>query len=55
MFRRVANSLFMEWRAAQRRPEHVTTTDFQAVLTQENRRCAIRFLTTKNPAFKKFS
>ncbi len=55
MFRRAANSLFMEWRAAQRRPEHVTTTDFQAVLTQENRRRAIHFLTTKNPAFKKFS
>jgi len=29
MYRRIANSLFMEWRQRQRRPEHVTTTDFQ--------------------------
>ena len=55
MFRRLANSLFMEWRAAQRRPDHVTTTDFQAWLTQDNRKRALCFLTTKNPAFKRLS
>ncbi|MCI0354757.1 MAG: hypothetical protein L0099_06945 [Acidobacteria bacterium] len=55
MFRRLANSLFMEWRSAQRRPDHVTTTDFQTMLTQENRRRALRFLTTRNPSLKKLS
>jgi hypothetical protein len=54
-FRRLANSLFMEWRGAQRRPDHVTTTDFQAWLTQENRRRALRLVTTKNPSLKKVS
>ena len=55
MFRRLANSLFMEWRAAQRRPEHITTTDFQTLLTQDNRRRAVGFLTMKNPSLKRFS
>jgi hypothetical protein len=55
MFRRIANSLFMEWRAAQRRPDQVTTTDFQTLLAQENRRRALRLLTTKNPSLKKLS
>jgi predicted transposase YbfD/YdcC len=55
MFRRLANSLFMEWRSAQRRPDHVTTTDFQALLTQENRRRALRLVITKNPSLKKLS
>lgn len=55
MFRRFANSLFMEWRAAQRRPDHVTTTAFQTVLTQDNRKRALRFLTMKNPSFRRLS
>jgi hypothetical protein len=54
-FRRLANSLFMEWREAQRRPDHVTTTNFQALLTQENRRRALRLITAKNPSLKKLS
>jgi hypothetical protein len=55
MFRRLANSLFMEWRAAQRRPDHVTTTDFQALLVRENKRCALRLVITKNPSLKTLS
>lgn len=55
MFRRLANSLFMEWRAGQRRPEHVTTTDFHALLGQDNRRRAFRLVTTMNPSLKKLS
>lgn len=55
MFRRVANSLFMEWRAAQRRPDQVTTTDFQILLTQDNRKRAVRLLTMKNPSLKRLS
>lgn len=54
-FRRLANSLFMEWRGAQRRPDHVTTTDFQALLTQENRRRALRLVSAKKPSLKKLS
>jgi hypothetical protein len=55
MFRRLANSLFMEWGLAQRRPDHVTTTDFQAWLAQDSRKRALRFLTMKNPSLKKLS
>lgn len=55
MFRRVVNSLFMEWRSAQRRPGHVTTTDFRALLAQENQRRALRLVTTKKPSLKKLS
>ena len=29
MMLRLSNSLFMQWRGYQRRPDHVTTTDFQ--------------------------
>jgi hypothetical protein len=55
MFRRIANSLFMEWRQGQRRPDHVTTTDFQTILTEENRQRGLRFLTTKNPSLRRLS
>jgi hypothetical protein len=54
-FRRLANSLFMEWRQAQRRPDHLTTTDFQALLAQENRRRALRLVTANNPSLKNLS
>jgi predicted transposase YbfD/YdcC len=55
MFRRLANSLFMEWRQAQRRPDHVTTTDFQALLAYDNRRRALRFVSTQKPSLRGFS
>jgi hypothetical protein len=55
MVRRLANSLFMEWRQAQRRPDHVTTTDFQALLTQDNRRHALRFITSKKISLRTLS
>lgn len=55
MFRRLANSLFMEWRQSQRRPDQTTTTDFQAHLTEDNRRRALGFLTTKRPTLPRRS
>jgi hypothetical protein len=55
MFRRLANSLFMEWRQARRRPDPVTNTDFQALLAQDNRRRTIRLVTIKNPPLKNLS
>lgn len=55
MFRRTANSLFMEWRQAQPRPEHVTTTDFQTLLSQDNHRRALRFLICQQPNLRRLS
>jgi hypothetical protein len=36
MMRRLSNSLFMHWRQRKRRPDHVTTTDFQAHLSEDH-------------------
>jgi hypothetical protein len=55
MFRRIAISLYMEWRAARRRPDHVTTTSFQALLAEEHRQRALRLLTTTRPNFRTLS
>ena len=55
MYRRLANSLFMEWRQLQRRPEHLTTTDFQTLMAEEHRRQALRFVLAKRPSLKRLS
>ncbi len=51
MFRRLANSLFMEWRSHQSHPEYKTTTDFQSAMAQEHRRPAVRIVCSKGPNF----
>lgn len=51
MFRRLSNSLFMQWRGRQRKPAHQTTTDFQAVMAEDHRRRALRTVFAKKPAF----
>lgn len=51
MFRRLCNSLFMEWRSRQRKPEHHTTTDFQMVMAEEHRCRALRTVLAKRPRF----
>jgi hypothetical protein len=51
MFRRLSNSLFMEWRSRQRKPEHKTTTDFQTLMAEEHRQRALRSVLAKDPAF----
>jgi hypothetical protein len=51
MFRRLGNSLFMEWRSRQRKPEPQTTTDFQMVMAEEHRRRAVRTVLSKEPRF----
>lgn len=51
MFRRLANSLFMEWRSQQPNPEHKSTTDFQAALAADLRRTALRIVSSKRPNF----
>lgn len=55
MYRRLANSLFMEWRQHQRRPEQVTTTDFQTRMAQEHCAKALRFVLAKRPSLKSLS
>jgi hypothetical protein len=52
MFRRLSNSLFMEWRSRQSKPEHQTTTDFQTVMAEDHRREALRFVTSRNPKLR---
>ena len=53
MMRRFSNSLFIEWRGKQRRPDHVTTTDFQAALGEEQHRAALRLVLSNHPKFKR--
>ena len=55
MFRRIANSLFMEWRSHQPKPKHVTTIDFQTLMDENHRAAAIRFVLNKRPSLKNLS
>lgn len=55
MFRRIANSLFMQWRAGRRRPHHVTTTDFQTLMAEKHRAPALRLVRTRRPSLKHLS
>jgi hypothetical protein len=55
MFRRIANSLFMEWSTHQPRPDHVTTTNFQTLMAENHRTAALRFVLSKHPTLKTLS
>lgn len=50
MFRRLANSLLMEWLSRQPKPQHKSTTDFQAQMGENNLSKAMRFVTSKRPS-----
>ena len=50
MFRRLAVSLFMEWRTRQPKGHLKSFTDFHTAMGEENLTPAMRFLTTKHPA-----
>jgi predicted transposase YbfD/YdcC len=52
MFRRLSNSLFMEWRSRQKEPGHKTTTDFFSAMNAEHHRYAIRCLNACHPSFQ---
>jgi hypothetical protein len=52
LFRRISNSLFMEWRSHQPHPQHLTTTDFQAAMGEDHCRPALRLLFNKRPTLK---
>ena len=52
LFRRISNSLFMEWRSHQPHPEYLTTTDFQATMSEDHGNAAMRLLFAKRPTLK---
>lgn len=52
MFRRLAISLFVEWSSHQKRPERVTTTDFQAQMAENHRAAAVSLILTKRPSLR---
>jgi len=51
IFRRLANSLFMEWRSRQTKPKYLTTTDFMVDMAAENHRRAVLMVTAATPSF----
>ena len=55
MFRRIANSCFMEWKKSRPRLHHVTTTDFQTLMAEDYRDAALRFVLAKRPSIKSLS
>jgi len=55
MMLRLSNSLFMQWSGYQRRPDHVTTTDFQSALSEDHHRPALRLALSKYPNLKRLS
>jgi predicted transposase YbfD/YdcC len=55
LFRRISNSLFMEWRSRQKKPQHKTTTDFFCAMNAEHHRYAIRCIHARQPSFKSSS
>lgn len=51
IFRRLANSLFMEWRSRQTKPQYLTTSDFYTDMAAEGHRRAWSMITATTPCF----
>lgn len=51
IFRRLANSLFMEWRSRQAKPQYLMTSDFQTDMAAEAHRRAMIMVTAATPSF----
>jgi hypothetical protein len=49
MLRRLVISLFMHWRARNRKPEHQSLTDFQSAMGEDNLAMAMTFVTRQRP------
>jgi hypothetical protein len=49
MLRRLVISLFMHWRERQPKPEHLSLTDFQAAMGEDNLAMAMAFVTRSQP------
>jgi len=55
MFRRLAVSLFAEWRSRDAKRDRKTMPDFQAEMSAEHIAPAMRFVAARYPAFRKRS
>lgn len=55
IIRRLSNSLFMQWRGYKRRPDHVTTTDFQSALSEDHHRPALSLVLANRSNLKRIS
>jgi hypothetical protein len=53
LLRRLANSLFMEWRSRQTHPHYLTTTDFATDMAAEGHRRAMILVSAINPSFSR--
>lgn len=51
IFRRLANSLFMEWRSRQANPQYLMTSDFHTDMDAEGHRRAMIMVTAAFPSF----
>ena len=51
IFRRLSNSLFMEWRSRQAKPRYLTTTNFHTDMAAEGHRRAMIMVTAAMPSF----
>ena len=49
MLRRLVISLFMHWRARQAKPRHLSLTDFQSAMGEDNLTKALAFVTHRRP------
>lgn len=54
-YRRLAVSLFMQWRGHQLNPRHLTTTDFQTVMAENHRQRALQLVLAKRSSLKNTS
>src|SRR5271165_2944669 len=55
MMLRLSNNLFIQWSGYKRRPDHVTTSDFQSALSEDHHRPALRLALSKHPNLKRLS
>lgn len=51
IFRRLGNSLLMEWRSRQTKPQYLMTSDFHTDMTAEAHRRTMIMVTTTCPSF----
>lgn len=51
IFRRLANSLFIEWRSRQTNPQYLMTSDFHTDMGAEGHRRAMIMVTATDPTF----
>lgn len=51
IFRRLANSLFMEWRSRQPKPQYLMTSDFHTDMAAEGHRRAMIMVSASSPSF----